>query len=188
MLPRILPRVLLHNTALMPPRLLFAFALSLVLHGGLLVPDILKRPSAVPPRPALQALLRLSPTPDILPAEPLLKNTLDTEETPEIAKPVPSIPSPVGKHTTARRDVQIAKKKLSTTQFYPIQAVEHGIEGDVRLILTLSADGSVEGVTIAASSGHPLLDNAAIKAAYAMGKLTGVTSRELILPVSFRLE
>jgi protein TonB len=62
------------------------------------------------------------------------------------------------------------------------------MEGDVRLILKLSADGTVDDVGIAASSGHPILDNAAIKAAYAMGKLTGVTSRELILPVIFRLQ
>jgi len=33
-----------------------------------------------------------------------------------------------------------------------------------------------------------MLDNAAIKAAYAMGRLTGASSRELILPVIFRLQ
>ena len=86
------------------------------------------------------------------------------------------------------RDVQIAQRKFSKTQFYPQEAVKQGIEGDVRLILRLSTDGTVDDVSIAASSGHLILDNAAIKAAYAMGKLTGVVSRELILPVSFRLE
>ena len=77
---------------------------------------------------------------------------------------------------------------MSQYVYYPPEAVTRGIEGEVRLILKLSTDGSVEDVVIGASSGHPILDNAAIKAAYAMGKLTGVTSRELILPVSFRLE
>ena len=62
------------------------------------------------------------------------------------------------------------------------------IEGNVRLIIKLSDSGAVEDVIVAASSGYPILDNAAIKAAYAMGSLTGVTSRELILPVIFRLE
>ena len=56
------------------------------------------------------------------------------------------------------------------------------------LIIKLSDRGEVLDVNVAASSGHAILDNAAIRAAYAMGVLTGVTSRELILPVIFRLE
>ena len=183
-----LRQVLLHNTALMSPRLILALALSLALHGSLLLPDILKRPTVAPPPPALQALLRLPPKPETRPAEPLLKNTLDSEEAPPVAKLLPPPDQHAKPASTVRRDVQLAQKKLSKTQFYPPQAVEQGIEGDVRLILKLSADGSVDDVGIAASSGHPILDNAAIKAAYAMGKLTGVTSRELILPVIFRLQ
>ena len=62
------------------------------------------------------------------------------------------------------------------------------MEGDVHLIIKLAADGQVEDVHVEASSGFPLLDNAAIKAAYAMGRLPGSTSRELILPVIFRLQ
>lgn len=172
----------------MPLRLTLALALSLALHGSLLLPDILKRPSVAPPPPALQALLRLPPKPEAVPAEPLLKNTLDNEEALPVAKVPPPPVQQVKPAGTLRRDVQVAQKKLSKTQFYPPQAVEQGIEGDVRLILKLAADGSVDDVGIAASSGHPILDNAAIKAAYAMGKLTGVTSRELILPVIFRLQ
>ena len=186
-----LRHVLLHNTALMPPRLTFALALSLALHGGLLLPDILKRPSVAPPPPALQAELRLLSKPDPVAAEPLLKNTLDNEDDVPVAKPPPSPPPPVKQampRNTLRRDVAVAQKKLSQTQFYPPRAVEQGIEGEVRLILKLAADGSVEDVGIAASSGHPILDNAAVKAAYAMGTLTGVAARELILPVIFRLQ
>lgn len=183
-----LRQVLLHNTALMPPRLILALALSLALHGSLLLPDILKRPPVAPPPPALQALLRLPPKSEAVPAEPLLKNTLGSEEAPPVAKLPPPPVQQAKPASTVRRDVQVAQKKLSKTQFYPPQAVEQGIEGDVRLILKLSADGSVDDVGIAASSGYPILDNAAIKAAYAMGKLTGVSSRELILPVIFRLQ
>ena len=58
-------------------RLVAAFALSLALHGGLLLADFLKRPPAPPPRPALQAMLRLPPKVELPPAESLLKNTLD---------------------------------------------------------------------------------------------------------------
>ena len=150
-----LRQVLLHNTALMPPRLTLALALSLALHGSLLLPDTLKRPSVAPPPPALQALLRLPPKPEAAPVEPLLKNTLDNEEAPPVAKLPPPSVQQAKPANTLRRDVQVAQKKLSKTQFYPPQAVEQGIEGDVRLILKLSADGSVDDVGIAASSRSP---------------------------------
>lgn len=176
----------------MSPRLIFALALSLALHGGLVVPDLVKRLAVAPPRPALQAVLRLPPKPETPPpAEPLLKNTIDAEETPPAVKPPPPPPPPAAPQAKARavkREVQVAQRKLSQHLFYPPEAIARGIEGEVRLIVKLSADGAVENVSVAASSGHPLLDNAAIKAAYAMGRLTGATSRELILPVIFQLQ
>lgn len=179
----------------MSPRLIFALALSLTLHASLVFPELLGRLAAAPPRPALQATLRLPPKPETPPpAEPLLKNTIDTEQTPPkqqpppALKPPPPATPPAKPKTAAKREIQIAQKKLSKFQFYPTEAVARGIEGEVRLIVKLSADGAVENVSIAASSGHPLLDNAAIKAAYAMGALTGVSSRELILPVIFQLQ
>jgi protein TonB len=173
----------------MSPRLLLALALSLALHGSLVLPDLLKRLSVAPPPPALQAVLRLPPKPEVAPVEPLLKNTLDAEEAKPALKPAPPTPPPrVAPKTVARREVRAAQRKLSEHLFYPPEAIARGIEGEVRLILTLSADGAVENVSIAASSGYPVLDNAAIKAAYAMGALTGASSRELILPVIFRLQ
>jgi protein TonB len=183
---RVLRRVLLHNTALMSPRLLPALALSLALHGSLLLPDLLKRRSAAPPSPALQAQLRLPPRPETAPAEPLLKNTIDPEEAPPTLKPAAA--APVAPKTVARREVRAAQRKLSEHLFYPPEAIARGIEGEVRLLVRLSADGAVDDVSIAASSGYPVLDNAAVRAAYAMGSLTGASSRELILPVIFRLQ
>ena len=176
----------------MPRRLTFAFALSLAVHGAALLPDFLKRLPAAPPKPPLQAVLRLPPEPEPPPAEPLLKNTLDEEVAPEEIeppppKPVEPAPKPVAKNTQ-KRDVQIAQRKLSEQQFYPPEAIARNIEGEVRLIIKLAENGAVDDVAIAASSGHAILDSAAIRAAYAMGSLTGVTSRELILPVVFRLE
>ena len=183
---------MLHNSALMSRRLILALALSLALHGGLLLPDALKRLTAAPPPAALQATLRLPPRPETPAAEPLLKNTLDTDESPEKAK-APSVPPATEKpspkpRAQLKREVQVAQKKLAQHLFYPPEAVARGIEGEVRLIITLTDDGSIADVNVAASSGHPILDNAAIKAAYATGRLSGATSRELILPVIFRLQ
>ena len=182
----------------MPYRLILALALSFALHGAVLVPDLVKRLPTTPPRPALQAMLRMPPTPEPPRAASLLKNTLDEEVAPREVEPPPPPPKPVEparKHepkpvpkNTQKRDIQIAQRKLSEQQFYPPEAVARNIEGEVRLIIKLSDRGEVLDVNVAASSGHAILDNAAIRAAYAMGALTGVTSRELILPVIFRLE
>ena len=183
----------------MPRRLTLAFALSLAVHGAALLPDYLKRLPAAPPRPPLQAVLRLSPLPEPPRAETLLKNTLDEEVAPKEIEPLPPPPpKPVEPARKAeakttpknaqKRDLQIAQRKLSEQQFYPPEAIARNIEGEVRLIIKLAENGAVDDVGIAASSGHALLDNAAIRAAYAMGTLAGVTSRELILPVVFRLE
>jgi protein TonB len=84
--------------------------------------------------------------------------------------------------------VQTAQRKLSQHLFYPAEAVANGIEGEVRLIVRLSADGSVSEVKVAASSGHAILDNAAIRAAYAIGTMGAGEARELIVPVIFRLQ
>ncbi|MEO8410600.1 MAG: energy transducer TonB [Propionivibrio sp.] len=181
----------------MPLRLILAFALSLALHGGLLVPDVRERPVAARSAPPLLATLRRPPQPVVPPDEPLLKNTLDRDEalTP-VVEPPPMVekpraaPSPrkTVPKSTPKRDIQAAQRKLSETQFYPPAAIEQGLEGEVRLIVKLHADGTVSDVSLAASSGHALLDNAAIRAAYAMGQLTGASARELILPVIFRLQ
>lgn len=178
----------------MPLRLLSAFAVSLLVHGAFLLPDLVaRRPAPVPPAP-LQARLAVPPVPAAVePAEPLLKNTLDDAPSPKSIEeaprntPSPPTPRPVTR-PTPQKDVQAAQRKLSKHVFYPPEAVARGLEGDVRLIVKLAADGHIDDVQLAASSGHPLLDNAAIRAAYAMGSLAGASGRELIVPVYFRLQ
>lgn len=84
-----------------PFRLIIAFALSLILHGSLLISDAFRRLPPRPSPPPLQVMLRTpEPTPPTPPApepapEMLLKNTLTAakEETPEI-KPAPDLTPP----------------------------------------------------------------------------------------------
>lgn len=173
----------------MLPRLTLALALSLALHGSLLLPDAFQRLSAAPPRPALQAFLRLPPRPEAPPDDPVLKNTLDSEKVTPTVQPQPTEKSAKTTHpATAKQAVKVAQKKLSQHLYYPPEAVKRGIEGEVRLLITLTADGRIADINVAATSGHPILDNAALKAAYAMGSLSGTEARELILPVIFRLQ
>ncbi len=180
----------MHNMALMTLRLIPALALSIALHIGILLPDFVNRLALAPPPPTLLATLRLPPGPEAAAADPLLKNTIDAEEAPQVVAPARITPAPTQAtpRAAARREAQKMQRKLSKLLFYPPEAVARGIEGDVWLLLKLSPDGEIIDVGIATSSGHTILDNAAIKAAYAMGKQTGATARELIVPAYFRLE
>lgn len=166
----------------MPVRLIIALALSLVLHGSLLLTDAfhLSRP---PPAPALQASLRLPPDLGRLPepppvAETLLKNTLEDQEPARpAAPPVPpqskETSKPSRPATGERREMEAVRKKLSEYVFYPEQARKLGLEGTVELFVELSGDGRVQDVRVVASSGYPILDNAAIKGFYAVGRFPG---------------
>ncbi len=129
----------------------------------------------------LDATLRI-PVPNTV-MEPLLKDTLARTE----PRAQPKHPKQ-DKPGTGRLVHAIAKRKLAKHVFYPEEAVAAGLEGEVRLVLTLDGNGVVKDVQVADSSGHAILDQAAIRAAYAMGSLPGVNQREIILPVTFRLQ
>ena len=173
----------------MPSRLFLALALSLALHGSLFLADAFKRQPDAPLRSALQAVLRPPPEREALPPDPMLKNTLEAEKTQPATQPLPPVKTPqAGRRNVEQRAVRVAQKKLSKHLYYPPEAVSRGIEGDVHLLLTLAYGGRIVDVHIAASSGHPILDNAAVKAAYAMGAVGETGARELILPVIFRLQ
>jgi len=47
---------------------------------------------------------------------------------------------------------------------YPKHALDRGLEGTVTLLVAVSANGAVERVAVASSSGHALLDQAAVRA------------------------
>lgn len=161
-------------------RLYFALAASVLLHATLLGVDDPARLFSLRPGnavvPVLQA--RLLPAPS---ESALLKNTLSGDEQPTLAlRTASSLPQ------TLRR--QLAGRKLAEHVFYPPEAIARGLEGEVRLLLTLAPDGKVLDAQIASSSGHGLLDQAAAEAAYAMGRLPDTGVRELILPVVFKLQ
>lgn len=177
----------------MPPsRFFLALALSLTLHGGLLLPSLLQSPNVAPARPPLQAVLRPQPQPEPSPVETLLKNTLDSEPAIQASPPPrPALPADrAGAKPAAsvKREVVAAQKKLSQYLYYPPEAVARGIEGEVRLRIALDEAGSITDVLLVASSGYPMLDNAAIKAAWAMGQTSATPARQLLLPVIFRLQ
>lgn len=159
-------------------RFLLALAASLVLHLALLGLGLPER-KVSPRNTALSA--RLLPPATVRPAETLLKDTLAGSAA--LRPP----PQPIDAKSRRPAPQAAARRKLSEVLFYPPEAVARGLEGEVRLLLTLDADGTVRDAQVAAGSGHPILDEAAVRAAFAMGRLPEAGAREVLLPVVFRL-
>lgn len=165
----------------MPSRLAIAFLSSLSLHIGVLASiDFLSSRDREPPPRLTPAMLeaRLLPTPR---AESVLKDTLSEDV--RARAPAPLAADPRGR----KRATAAAQRRVAEHVFYPAEAIAQGIEGEVTLLLTLSPDGTIAEASLARSSGHGLLDRAALRAAHAVGRLPGLDRREVILPVVFRL-
>lgn len=56
------------------------------------------------------------------------------------------------------------KQEINDNWYYPLKAFQQGIQGSVGLKSIISSDGKLLSTTINASSGHRILDNAALKA------------------------
>ncbi|MEM7058146.1 MAG: TonB family protein [Pseudomonadota bacterium] len=68
------------------------------------------------------------------------------------------------------RYISAVRRAIAKKKRYPKRARRRGITGRASIRLTLSADGQLLGVSLAKSSGSDLLDEAALKAARAVGR------------------
>lgn len=160
-------------------RLYPALLLSLTLHTALIVaPAWLVAKKRPAPIPMLEAHLLRPP-----PAESAA-DAVSSRPLPEDPRPQPAAAVPKPLQGGALRRTQSA---FSEHLFYPPQAVAQGLEGDVVLLLTLADGGQLVSASIARSSGHTVLDQAALDAAQRIGALPG-NPRQTLFPVSFRLQ
>lgn len=155
-----------------------ALMLSLTLHAVVvIVPTWLKLQLRTPAVPTIDA--RLIP----LPPPIATADAVDSEADAGDAITPPPAAAPQRLRGRALRRAQTA---LSHHLFYPPEAIARGLEGEVILLLTLTDTGQLAKAEIARSSGHALLDQAALAAAQQLGALPGNT-RQTLFPVSFRL-
>lgn len=166
-----------------------ALAASIFLHLAVLLAAAGRWHEApAPPVAPLEVELPLPETVTMLATQP------DPEPAAEPASPpaaVQSVPT-VSRHKEAPRELKgkaldTALAALAREDFYPREAIERGIEGRVVLLLTLTDAGTVAAAEVASTSGHPVLDAAALKAAGRIGALPG-GRHQVLLPVEFRLE
>jgi protein TonB len=82
---------------------------------------------------------------------------------------------------------QWANAQIARELLYPPEAIARGLEGQVLVLLFLDASGNAIAARLEASSGHALLDDAAVRAARTLRALPDSAPRVAMLPVRFRL-
>ena len=80
-----------------------------------------------------------------------------------------------------------AMEQMARELPYPPEAIERGLQGEALVLLFLDASGNVIAARLESSSGHDLLDEAAVRAARTLRALPASAPREALLPVRFRL-
>lgn len=176
-------------------RLGWTLLLSILLHAAVIegitrLAASVKRNSA---EPALAVRLRDAPKPVAEPTPPpaprllLPKESQPNASAAPLTKPRGEPPRgdrPLGLSGTAAR---VAHSQISRALLYPREAIEQGLEGEATVLLFLDESGNAIAARLEASSGHALLDEAAVRAARTLRGLPGSASREALLPVRFRL-
>lgn len=172
-------------------RLSAALALSLLLHLLLLGPDLISRPPRPTAPPPLLAELRPPP----LPAPPQ----------PAIPMPplhLPEPPAPASQPAAVKRPPRPTKAPLTWTQsvreqlgkldsaglFYPAEAIARGLQGEAHVLLVIDEAGNVVATRLEQSSGHAILDEAALRAGRSLKSLPADAPRQTVLPIRFRLK
>jgi protein TonB len=82
------------------------------------------------------------------------------------------------------------RQELARHFYYPAQAVRRGWQGTVQLGFEIDTGGRINNIYVAQSSGHTLLDRAAVAALGKLGQISfqGKYQHQLYLPVMYRLE
>lgn len=171
-----------------------ALVLSLVLHAAVISIGIqvhAPKEWALRPSPAeLTVWLRdRLVVPDAAPAaQPRLLLPPDPQRN---ASAVAAIGAP-GAQAASARQLQGEAALQATGQLqrelpYPPEAIERGLQGEALVLLFLDRSGSVIAARLESSSGHALLDEAALRAARSLRALPASAPREALLPVRFRL-
>lgn len=168
-----------------------SLALSLVLHAAIFAVSL---PVLAPtPRGARLANAELT----VWLREPAVELFVPAPEQPRLLMPLsaprnPSaaarpVPKPVAVARLEGEAVASANEQLQRELPYPPEAIERGLQGEALVLLFLDASGNAIAARIEASSGHTLLDDAALRAARSLRALPDSAPREVLLPVRFRL-
>jgi protein TonB len=87
-----------------------------------------------------------------------------------------------------KRNYNYLQRRIRDKLVYPASARKAGIQGVSEVTFTIHEDGKVSDVTIRKSSGHEVLDDAAIKTIVAAAPFPRPPApARIAIPISFRL-
>src|SRR5687767_5233682 len=160
-----------------------ALALSGMLHAFALAYLGTRMPQPAPARKAvadLSVLLREERLPEPPPVR------IEPQDAKPPARP-PRVEVRPAKKTPVKKTPAKKKEPAPLRPLYPLEAIARGLEGDVMVRVMLDDRGNVIASQVYASSGHALLDQAALQAVGGLRGLPDNLPRETLLPVRFRL-
>ena len=83
------------------------------------------------------------------------------------------------------------RKEIEEKHYYPRNALAQGIQGQVKVRLTVSTDGRVKGIQIVQSSGNDILDKDAFQLATRLKKLPAAPTAKgdlsIVVPLTYRI-
>jgi protein TonB len=152
------------------------------------------RPVPRPERVVSQATPRKEPVPEPIANQPFIAQSSAENQAPRVPAPAPEAPIQLATVPRARASEPdyIARYLHNPPPPYPSQARRMGIEGRVVLQVEILQNGNAGRIEIRRSSGHELLDQAAIKAVggwrFDPARVAGAPITAWAdVPISFRL-
>lgn len=183
-----------------------ALALSLVLHAAMIavVAQLIApaRPAALPAQADLKVWMRDRLAVPDAPAQPQLLLPRELPRNANAAAPAgaartrrdaptltatPVVSQPASLPRLSGEAALRAAEQLQRELPYPPEAIERGLQGEALVLLFLDPSGNAIAARLESSSGHALLDDAAVRAARTLRALPASAPREALLPVRFRL-
>ena len=98
-----------------------------------------------------------------------------------------SCPAQAPKSWTQSVSEQLGKLD-SAGLFYPAEAIARGLQGEAHVLLVIDEAGNVVATRLEQSSGHAILDEAALSAGRRLKSLPSDAPRQTVLPIRFRLK
>lgn len=132
-----------------------------------------------PPEPPPPLVAPEPPVPEV-PAQAV-------QSAPSAPTPMPLEPKPTALPGSVAAITQAASRQIAQYLFYPPEAIAMGLQGEATVRVYLDERGDAIAARLERSSGYPLLDDAAVRAAQAVRSMPDGAARELLLPVRFRL-
>ena len=174
-------------------RLAIFLALSVVLHAVLVfLPHQVRH---FKPKKAALAVQIVAPPPPAMPkVEWVVPETESESPTPQKktekskTKEAPPTKNSLIQKTWKEAIFEKIEAQKSAGLFYPKAAILQGLEGTAEVMIFLDAEGKVLAARLEATSGHAILDEAALKVARALKTLPRGAPTEIVLPIVFRLE